>query len=495
MAERFKNYINGEWVNARSGEIFLNLNPADTGDVVGEFPKSDIRDVNDAVAAASAAFERWRKTPAPKRAEIIFKAADILIKRKEEIAREMTREMGKIIKESRGDVQEGIDTGFLAAGEGRRLFGFTTPSELSNKFAMCVRMPVGVCAIITPWNFPMAIPTWKIFPALVAGNAIVFKPASDVPKTGYTLVKVLEEAGIPPGVINLVHGTGGDVGVPLARHKDVRVVSFTGSSDVGREINGICGGMLKRVSCELGGKNAQIVMQDADIDLAIEGALWGAFGTTGQRCTATSRLILHEKIKGEFMEKFIDRTKRLKLGNGLDPTTDVGPVVNKGRIDFIQEYVEIGKKEGAKLLLGGHQQTDGELKKGYFYAPTIFDNVQSKMRIAQEEIFGPVVVILTVSTLEEAIDVLNDTEYGLSASIYTRDVNNAFKAIEDIYTGVVYINAPTIGAEVHLPFGGTKSTGNGHREAAHTVYDVFTEWKTVFVDYSARLQKAQIDTH
>jgi aldehyde dehydrogenase (NAD+) len=492
MVERFKNYINGEWVEARSGKTFLNINPADTSDVVGEFPKSDERDIEDAVRAATLAFDKWRKIPAPRRAEFLIKVGEKLIQQKEEIAKEMTREMGKVLKESRGDVQEGIDTAYLAAGEGRRLFGFTTPSELPNKFAMCVRAPVGVCGIITPWNFPMAIPTWKIFPALIAGNTVVFKPASDVPKSGTALVKALEEVGLPPGVINLVHGTGGDVGVPLARHKGVSVVSFTGSSDVGREINGVCGGMLKRVSCELGGKNAQIVMDDADIDLAIEGALWGAFGTTGQRCTATSRLILHKKIKDEFLSKFIERTKKLKLGNGLDPKTDVGPVVNKGRIETIQYYVDIGIKEGAKLLLGGKQATDGDLKKGYFYEPTIFDNVTPEMTIAKEEIFGPVISILTVESLEEAIRVMNSTDYGLSGSIYTRDVNNAFKAIEEVENGVFYINAATIGAEVHLPFGGYKNTGNGHREGSHTVYDVFTEWKTVYIDYSGRLQKAQL---
>jgi aldehyde dehydrogenase (NAD+) len=401
--------------------------------------------------------------------------------------------MGKILKETRGDVQEAIDTAFLHAGEGRRLYGFTTPSELPNKFAMCVRAPVGVCGIITPWNFPMAIPSWKLFPALVAGNTVVFKPASDTPRSGAALVEIFEEVGIPAGVINIVHGTGNDVGIPIVRHPDVKVISFTGSSEVGREINRIGGGMLKRVSCELGGKNGMIVMNDADLDLALEGAIWGAFGTTGQRCTATSRIILHKKIKNEFMSKFLARIRKLRLGNGLNPDTDVGPVVNRGRIDVVHGYVELGKKEGAKLLIGGEPATNGALKKGFFYKPTVFDNVKPHMRIAQEEIFGPVVVILTVDSLQEAINVLNDVTYGLSCSIYTRDVNSAFRYIEDAENGVVYVNAPTIGAEAHLPFGGYKDTGNGHREGAYTIYDVFTEWKTVFVDYSGALQKAQID--
>lgn len=491
--QRYRNYIAGKWQDSKTGKTFQNINPADTLDIVGEFPASSAQEVDEAVQAAKKAFALWRKVPAPKRAEYLFKAGEILIKRKEEFAREMTREMGKVLKETRGDVQEAIDTAYHHAGEGRRLFGFTTPSELSNKFAMTVRAPVGVCALITPWNFPMAIPSWKIFPALVAGNTIVFKPASDTPKSGHVLVEVLLEAGIPEGVLNLVHGGGSTVGMPLVRHPDVRVVSFTGSCDVGREINSIAGGTLKRVSCELGGKNAQIVMDDSDIDLALEGALWGAFGTSGQRCTATSRLIIHSRKKDEFMSRFLDRVKKLRLGNGLLPETDVGPVVNEGRIKFINDYIDIGKKEGAKLLLGGERASDGQLKNGYFYKPTVFDNVTQNMRIAKEEIFGPVVSVITVNSFDEAMSVLNNVNYGLSCSLYTSDINKAFRYIEEAENGVVYVNAPTIGAEAHLPFGGFKETGNGHREGAHTIYDVFTEWKTIFVDYSGKLQKAQID--
>ncbi len=489
---KYKNLINGKWADAKSGRTFPNTNPADTSDVIGEFPASGKEDVDAAVAAAKAAFEGWRRTPAPKRAEVVYRAGELLRERKAEVAREMTREMGKVLKETNGDVQEGIDTAYHHASEGRRLFGFTTPSELPDKWAMTVRQPVGVAGIITPWNFPLAIPTWKIFPALVAGNPVVFKPASDTPRTGHALVEILAEAGAPAGVVNLVHGGGADVGFPIVKHPDTRVISFTGSCEVGREINSIAGGMLKRTCCELGGKNAIIVMDDADLELLVDGVLWGAFGTTGQRCTATSRLILHRKVHDEFVAKLLPRVKKLRLGNGLDPKTDVGPVVNKGRIAEIQKYVDIGKKE-AKLLCGGEAATDGDLKKGHFYKPTIFDDVKPGARIAKEEIFGPVLSVLTCGSLEEGIRIANDVEYGLSSSIYTRDIKAAFRAIEDLETGIVYVNAPTIGAEAHLPFGGWKSTGNGHREGAHTIYDVFTEWKTVYVDYSGRLQRAQID--
>jgi len=488
---RFLNYIGGTWVPAKSGKTYPDRNPADLEDVVGEFPASDAADVDAAVAAAKKAFDGWRRTPAPRRGEIVFKAGELLIRRKEEIARAMTREMGKVLKEARGDVQEGVDTAFLHAGEGRRLHGFSAPSELPSKSGWTVRAPIGVCGLITPWNFPLAIPTWKTFPALVAGNTVVLKPASDTPHCSDLLAHVLEEAGVPPGVFNLVHGGGGSVGTALVRHPYVRVVSFTGSSAVGREIS--AGAGLKRVSLELGGKNAQVVMDDADLDLALEGVLWGAFGTTGQRCTATSRLVVHEKVHDDFVGKLLDRAKGLRLGNGLDEKNEVGPLVNEGRVKGVQEYVEIGRKE-AKLLCGGEPATEGALRKGCFYKPTIFDGVKPSARIAREEIFGPVLSVLTVKDLEEAVRVLNDVEYGLSSSIYTRNVNNAFFAMQEIDAGIVYVNAPTIGAECHFPFGGTKSTGNGHREGAHPIYEVFTEWKTLYVDYSGRLQKAQIDT-
>jgi aldehyde dehydrogenase (NAD+) len=489
----YKNYIGGKWVAAKSGKTFPDRNPADLGDLIGEFPASDAKDVDAAVGAAKKAFDGWRRTPAPKRGELIFKVGEVLTRRKEEIARAMTREMGKVLKEARGDVQEGIDTAVVHGGEGRRLHGFTAPSELPNKAGWAIRAPIGVAGLITPWNFPLAIPTWKSFPALVAGNTIVLKPASDTPHCAHLLTEAFEEAGLPPGVVNLVHGAGSAVGTPLVNHPDVRVISFTGSSEVGRDINASAGRALKRVSLELGGKNAQIVMDDGDLDLALEGVLWGAFGTTGQRCTATSRLILHRKIHDEFVGRLVERTGKLRLGPGLDEKNEIGPLINEARVKGVDAYVKIGKKEG-KLVCGGEPATDGALGKGCFYMPTVFDGVKPSARIAKEEIFGPVLSVLTVKDLDEAVRALNDTAYGLSSSIYTRDINSAFYAMQELETGIVYVNAPTIGAECHFPFGGTKDTGNGHREGGGpAVYEVFTEWKTIYVDYSARLQRAQID--
>jgi aldehyde dehydrogenase (NAD+) len=493
MAKKYQNFINGRWCDAIDGETFENRNPADKDDLIGTFPKSGKKDIDAAVKSAREAYREWRLVPAPKRGEIMKKVGDLMVERKEDIAHEMTREMGKVFAETMGDTQEGIDTAYYAAGESRRLFAPSAPSELPNKFAMTTRQPMGVAGVICPWNFPMAIPTWKIFPALTCGNAVVFKPASDVPLTGTALVEILLEAGVPPKAINLVHGTGSGVGTPLVSHPDVDVISFTGSSVVGRKIAEACGRDLKRVSLELGGKNAQIVMDDADLDLAIEGALWGAFGTTGQRCTATSRLIVHQKIHDRFMEMFLERTEKLKLGYGNDEGVDVGPVINEGQREIIHEYVQVGQKEGARMLCGGEPATDGDLAKGFFYQPTIFVDVTPKMRIAQEEIFGPVVAVLKVKSFDEAIAVLNDTAYGLSSSIYTKDVNNAFRAMRDIEAGITYVNGPTIGAEAHLPFGGVKDTGNGHREGGWTVYEIFSEWKTIYVDFSGRLQRAQID--
>jgi aldehyde dehydrogenase (NAD+) len=493
MTNVYKNYIGGVWVEAKSGKTFENRNPANRQDLIGAFPASGAEDVNAAVQAAKEAFGRWRLVPAPKRGEILQRAGELLRREKDAIARAMTREMGKILKETRGDVQEGIDTAFYTAGEGRRLFGETTPSELPDKFAMSVRLPIGVCALITPWNFPMAIPTWKLFPALLCGNAVVLKPAEDTPLTAVKLFEVLAEAGVPPGVANLVHGRGEEVGAALVRHPGVTLVSFTGSAAVGREIASVCGQQLKRVSLELGGKNAQIVMEDADLDLALEGALWGAFGTTGQRCTATSRLILHRDIKKELTDKLVARAEKIKIGDGLDESVEMGPLINAAAREKVHRYVQIGRQEGARLLTGGALYEEGQWIDGYFYRPTIFDQVTPGMRIAQEEIFGPVLSIIEVKSFEEAIEVLNGTPYGLSSSIYTRDVARSFRAMRDIEAGITYVNGPTIGAEVQLPFGGVKDTGNGHREAGTTVYDIFSEWKSIYVDYSGKLQKAQID--
>ena len=493
MAKKYQNFINGQWVDARSGETFENRNPANWDEIVGIFPKSGKEDVDAAVAAARKAFDKWKAVPAPQRGEIMKRAGDLLVERKEEIARLMTREMGKILIETRGDVQEGIDTAYYAFGEGRRMFGRTVPSELPNKFNMTTRIPIGVAGIITPWNFPMAIPSWKIFPALTSGDTVVFKPASDTPATATLFVEILLEAGVMPEAINLVHGGGSSVGMAIVTHPDVDLISFTGSSAVGKVINAAAGKDLKRVSLELGGKNAQIVMDDANLELALEGVLWGAFGTTGQRCTATSRLILHEKVYDKFLDMLVERASKIKIGNGLDESVEMGPIINESQREIIHNYVKIGQEEGATLILGGDVYEEGECAKGWFYKPTIFVDVKPSMRIAQEEIFGPVLSVLKVSDLDEAIKVLNGTKYGLSSSIYTQDVNAAFKAMRDIEAGITYINGPTIGAECHMPFGGVKETGNGHREGGWSAYDFFSEVKTVYVDYSGRLQRAQID--
>jgi alpha-ketoglutaric semialdehyde dehydrogenase len=489
------NLIGGEWLPAGSGKTLEDRNPADRDDVVGIFPSSSREDVDAAVAAARKAYPGWRATPAPRRAEVLFNVGAILTRDKEELARLMTREMGKVLAETRGDVQEAIDMAFLAAGEGRRLFGYTTPSELPNKFAMCVRQPIGVCALVTPWNFPMAIPAWKSMAALIAGNTIVIKPATDTPASVVALARVFEEAGLPPGVFNVVIGSGGDVGDPLVAHPDVKVVSFTGSTAVGRQISMACAPTFKRVHLEMGGKNAILVLEDADIDLAVEGAVWGAFGTTGQRCTASSRLLVHEQVVQEFSEKLVARARTLQVGNGLDSRVQVGPCISERQRETVARYVEIGKNEGAKLLCGGEKIADGDLARGFFFAPTVFGEATPDMRISREEIFGPVTTIIPIESFEEGVRVANAVEYGLSGSVYTRDVDRAFRAMRDFETGIFYVNSSTIGAEVHLPFGGIKNTGNGHREAGIAGLEVFTEWKSIYVDFSGRLQRAQIDTH
>ena len=489
----FKNFIDGEWVEASTGETFEDRNPADTREVVGIFQKSARADVDAAVDAAKRAFAKWRLVPAPRRAELVFNAADILIERKEEYARDMTREMGKVLKETRGDVQEAIDTAYFMAGEGRRMFGPTVPSELPNKFAMAVRQPIGVCGMITPWNFPMAIPSWKLLPAIVCGNTCVIKPAQDTPLSTFNLVRALADAGLPKGVINIVTGFGADVGTPLTEHPAVRAISLTGSSEVGRIVGATAAKSFKHCSLELGGKNPMIVLDDANLDLAIEGALWGAFGTTGQRCTATSRIIVQKDVYSDFVERLVDRAKKLRVGNGLDETVDMGPAINEKQLQTDLKYVEVGKDEGAKLVCGGNRLDKSGYAHGWFMEPTVFTEVDPKMRIAQEEIFGPVVSIIPCDDLDDAIEIANGIEYGLSSALYTKDVNKAFRSVRDLDAGITYINAPTIGAEVHLPFGGTKATGNGHREGGIGAIDFYTEWKSVYVDYSDKLQKAQID--
>jgi aldehyde dehydrogenase (NAD+) len=489
----FKNYINGEWVEARGGKAIEDRNPANTAELVGMFPASGPGDVNLAVEAAKAAYNKWRLTPAPKRAEILFHAAEILVARKEDYAQDMTREMGKVLAETRGDVQEAIDMTYLMAGEGRRQFGHTAPSELPDKFAMAVRSPIGVAGMITPWNFPMAIPSWKAMPALICGNTIVLKPAEDTPLSTYNLTQVLAEAGLPPGVLNVVFGYGPDAGGPILNHPDVGLVSFTGSTEVGRIVNQACAPTFKKCHLEMGGKNIIIVMDDANLDLAIEGAVWGGFGTSGQRCTAASRVAVQKGVYREFVEKFVARVKALKVGDGLNPATHMGPCINEQQLQTVIKYVGIGSSEGAKLSAGGHRLETGAHARGWFHEPTVFTDCDPKMRICQEEIFGPVVSVIPFDSFDDAISIANGVNYGLSAAIYTRNVNHAFRAQRDLETGIVYVNAPTIGAETHLPFGGTKNTGNGHREAGLAALDFYSEWKTVYVDYSDKLQRAQID--
>jgi aldehyde dehydrogenase (NAD+) len=488
------NFIAGEWRPAASGRTFENRNPADRDDLIGTFAESGPEDVERAVDAAREAFSRWRAMPAPKRGEILFRAAEILVRRKDDFARDMTREMGKVLAETKGDVQEAIDMTYYMAGEGRRQFGQTTPSELQSKFQMSVRMPVGIAGLITPWNFPMAIPSWKMMPALVLGNTVVIKPATDTPLSVVNLVQALQEAGLPKGVVNMVTGGGAEVGAPLMGHKDVGIVSFTGSTGVGRKVSEACAPAFKHCHLEMGGKNIIMVMDDAKLDLAVDGAIWGGFGTTGQRCTAASRVAVHKKVYREFMDRFVERARALKVGDGLDESVHMGPCISESQRRTVEEYVKIGRDEGAALLCGGHRLESGDLARGYFHEPTVFGDCDPRMRVAVEEIFGPVVSVIPVSSLEEAITVGNSVEYGLSASIYTQDINKAFTAMRDMYTGIFYVNAPTIGAETHLPFGGTKNTGNGHREACVQALEVFSEWKSIYIDYSGTLQRAQIDT-
>ncbi len=491
-AKTYRNYIGGEWVDATSDETFESTNPA-TGELIGVFPKSTVEDTDRAVGAAKAAYESWRLVPAPKRAEILFRVAQSFVEHKDELTELMVQEMGKVRAEAGGDVQEAIDMTYYMAGEGRRMFGQTTPSEMPDKFQMSVRLPVGVVGAITPWNFPIAIPSWKIAPALVCGDTVVFKPASDTPALAERFVEIFEESGLPPGVLNIVHGGGSVVGERLVKHPDVPLISLTGSREVGIKTAENGAPFLKHIHLELGGKNAIIVMDDADVDLAVDGILWSAFGTSGQRCTAASRVIVGSKVYEPLQSKLVERAEQLKLGYGLEEDVDVGPVINRSALEKIHSYTEIGEGEGAKLLTGGEIATENGLDKGFFYRPTIFGDVEPQMRIAQEEIFGPTTALIRATDIDEAIRAANSVEFGLSSSIFTRDVNKAFRAMRDLNTGITYINAGTTGAEVHLPFGGTKATGNGHREAGQAALDFYTEWKSIYVDYSGKLQRAQID--
>lgn len=488
-----QNFIGGKWIEDESLQMTEVKNPAN-GEWLANIPLSTGAQVNRAVAVAKQAQKSWALVPAPKRADYLYEIGLVMREKKEHLATVLTKEMGKVIEEARGEVQEGIDMAFYMAGEGRRLVGETTPSELANKFAMSVRSPIGVVALITPWNFPVAIATWKSFPAIVAGNTFIWKPSNETPMMAYEMGKIFEEVGLPPGVANIIFGTGPIVGTALIEHPDVKVISFTGSTATGSKVAELGGKHLKKISLEMGGKNAVIVMDDADLNLAVEGILWSAFGTAGQRCTACSRVIVHKAVRVELEERLIAAMQHLTIGDGLDPSVKIGPIINKSALEKINQYVQIGKQEGAKLLVGGHILTEEPYDRGYFYAPTLFTNVKNDMIIAQEEIFGPVVSVIEVENFEEAIEVNNSVKYGLSSSIFSQDVNTIFRAQRDLDTGIVYVNAGTTGAEIHLPFGGTKGTGNGHRDSGKAALDVYTEWKSVYVDYSGRLQRAQIDT-
>jgi alpha-ketoglutaric semialdehyde dehydrogenase len=494
MAKTFKNFIGGRWTEPLTGRYFQNRNPADTTDVIGRFPESGAADVAAAVRSAQAGFQQWSRTPAPLRGDVLRRVGDLLSARKEEIADAMTREMGKVLAETRGDVQEGIDTAYYAATEGRRLFGHTVPSELRQKWAMSVRRPIGVCGLITPFNFPMAIPTWKAFPALLCGNSVILKPSEDVPHTAHLLVEILLEAGLPEQVIQLVHGSDG-AGKALVSHPGVPVISFTGSTATGSAIGAECGRMHKRLSLEMGGKNAMIVMDDADLELALDGVLWGAFGTTGQRCTATSRLIVHRKVHDRFVSRLVEAANKLVLGDGREDRTDVGPLIHEASRAKVESYLDPAVLQGAEVACGGSRPRSARLANGFFYRPTVIAGVKPGSRMATEEIFGPVLSVIKVGSYEQAAKVNNEVKYGLSSSIYTRDVNLAFRAMEDLDNGITYVNAPTIGAEAHLPFGGVKQTGNGHREGGWEVFEFYSETKVCYIDYSGVLQRAQLDTY
>jgi aldehyde dehydrogenase (NAD+) len=492
MPGTFENYIDGSWSAAASHQTFENRNPADPDDLIGHFPDSDAADVDAAAQAARDAFDDWSDTPAPDRGKILKASGDLLVECKEDIARSMTREMGKPFFETKGDVQEAIDTAYYAASECRRLFGNTVPSELPDKMNMAIRRPLGVCGIITAWNFPVAVPSWKIFPALAAGNTILFKPSEDAPNSGLQFVQTLIDAGIPDGVINVVHGAD-EAGQALVEHPEVDAIGFTGSYEVGTAIAETCGRLNKPVSLEMGGKNPMIVMDDANLDLALEGAIWGAYGTTGQRCTATSRLICHEAVHDQLVERIQDEADTLILGDGNEDGTDVGPLINRAAVEKVHRYVELGQEEGATLTLGGSPATVDGLG-GHFYEPTLFTDVTPDMTIAQEEIFGPVLATFEVGSYDEAIEVANNSKFGLSSSIYTQDVNKSFRAMRDLEAGITYVNGPTIGAEAHMPFGGVKGTGNGQRDGGYAAFEFWTEQKTIYIDYSGQLQKAQMDS-
>jgi len=481
-------YVNGKWYQPKSKEIGRNINPADTEDVIAEFPHATAADVRNAIDSAQAAFPAWRKTPGPERGRVIWRAAEIARRRADEIARTLTREEGKILKEAKGEVMKGISLLEYYAGEGFRLHGKTLPSEARDTFTYTVRQPLGIVGLIAPWNFPWAIPVWKSAPALVAGNAVIFKPSELTPATAALLTEIYEEAGMPPGVFNMLVGNGPDVGAAMAGAPELRAISFTGSNQVGAALYVKVAERGAKITCEMGGKNAVIVMADADLDKAATAIHGGAFGSTGQRCTATSRVIVHPDVKQALLDRLVAAAQKIKIGAGLDETIDMGPVVDDQQWKTVLNYIEIGKQEGGKLVLGGKRPE--QLSKGYFVEPTIFDHVTPDMRIFKEEIFGPVLSIATAKNLEEALRYANGVEYGLTTSIFTENIDTIMKFVDEVETGMVHVNEPTIGGEAQLPFGGIKSTGVGDREMAEEGLNFFTELKTVFINYSGKAERS-----
>ena len=484
QAKTYKNFIGGQWVGSNSGRTYDISNPAKKSTVVGEFQYSGEEDALSAVAAASDALAGWADTPPPARAAVLFRAVNILERRADELARSITTEEGKTLADAMGEVKRASNIMEYAAGEGRRMFGYTTPSELPSTVAYTVRRPLGVVAIITPWNFPLAIPAWKIAPALICGNTIVFKPASSSPMTAVKLVEVLEEAGLPPGVLNLVTGPGSSVGNAFVTSPEVKGISFTGSTEIGTGVYAEGARSLKKVQCEMGGKNAVILLGDAEMEKALGGIVQGAFGSTGQRCTATSRAIVEESVYDEFMEQLIDETSKLKIGDGLDPDVDMGPLASESQFNTVMDYIGTGAEEGAHLVYGGNALSGGIYEDGFYVEPTIFTDVDPSMRIAQEEIFGPVLTVFKAKDLDEAIEISNSVKFGLSSSVYTKDLTQAFQYVNTVETGMVHVNSPTLGGEVHLPFGGIKSSGAGHREQGVEAVEFFSEIITVYVDYA-----------
>ncbi len=491
----YKNNIGGTQTESSSKDFFEKYNPADKNELLGKFPKSNQKDLDEAVNHAKKAFEIWKNTPAPKRAEILYRAAEITKEQKEELAKILTKETGKPIVEAMGEIQEVIDTYLFFAGEGRRIYGMTGQSELHNKSIITIRQPVGICGLITAWNFPSAVPSWKVAPALISGNVVILKPSKDAPLSGYMLVENLYKAGLPKGCASVLFGSG-EFGDLIVRHPEIKIVSITGSVEVGKMVYETCGRMLKKCALELGGKNAIVALEDANPDLLLEGVLWGAFGTTGQRCTSTSRLIIQKSSWSDsFIERLANAAKKLVIGNGLNEKTQVGPLITNSHRDSVHGFTERAVREGGNVLCGGKFLTGGEYDKGNYYEPTIISNIKPSMELAVKEVFGPVLAVIEVKNFEEALQVANNTEYGLSLSIYTKDINLAMQAANRFESGIVYINAPTIGAECGgaAAFGGWKFTGNGTREGGVMALDTYTQHKTIYVDYSNKLQRAQID--